>query len=102
MEIAKTLDTAELEARVTSMYREVAEVPATSSTSKQGASSQSGSVTVDDLDRSLQTQSSCSPARWWSLFDLIDLQPGETVLDLGSGSGTDAFVAALRVGERDR
>jgi ubiquinone/menaquinone biosynthesis C-methylase UbiE len=26
------------------------------------------------------------------------LRPGETVVDLGSGSGTDAFVAALKVG----
>ncbi len=32
-------------------------------------------------------------------FDLADLQPGERVLDLGSGAGMDAFVAALHVGE---
>lgn len=31
-------------------------------------------------------------------FDLADLRPGERVLDLGSGSGTDAFVAAALVG----
>lgn len=31
-------------------------------------------------------------------FDLVALQPGESVVDLGSGSGTDAFVAALGVG----
>jgi SAM-dependent methyltransferase len=31
-------------------------------------------------------------------FDLAALRPGETVVDLGSGSGTDAFVAALKVG----
>mgnify|MGYP000055996091 CR=1 FL=1 len=30
-------------------------------------------------------------------FDLADLQTGVDVLDLGSGSGTDAFVAALQV-----
>ena len=33
-------------------------------------------------------------------FDLAALQAGERVLDLGSGSGTDAFVAALQVGDR--
>lgn len=32
-------------------------------------------------------------------FHLADLQPDESVVDLGSGSGTDAFVAALAVGE---
>ena len=32
-------------------------------------------------------------------FDLAGLEPGESVVDLGSGSGTDAFVAALAVGE---
>jgi SAM-dependent methyltransferase len=32
-------------------------------------------------------------------FDLADLQKGEDVLDLGSGSGMDVFVAALHVGE---
>ncbi len=31
-------------------------------------------------------------------FDLAALRSGETVVDLGSGSGTDAFVAALHVG----
>lgn len=31
-----------------------------------------------------------------------DLQPGETVLDLGSGAGFDAFLAARRVGPRGR
>lgn len=31
-------------------------------------------------------------------FHLADLQPGERVIDLGSGSGMDAFFAATRVG----
>jgi ubiquinone/menaquinone biosynthesis C-methylase UbiE len=31
-------------------------------------------------------------------FHLADLKPGETVLDLGSGSGMDTFIAALKVG----
>ena len=35
-------------------------------------------------------------------FDLAALQTGERVLDLGSGSGMDAFVAALRVGATGR
>lgn len=32
-------------------------------------------------------------------LSLADLQPGETVLDLGSGAGFDAFLSAKQVGE---
>jgi arsenite methyltransferase len=35
-------------------------------------------------------------------FDLAELQPGERVLDLGSGSGTDVFFAAVQVGDEGR
>ena len=35
-------------------------------------------------------------------FDLAALKPGEEILDLGSGSGTDVFVAAIQVGEAGR
>jgi SAM-dependent methyltransferase len=35
-------------------------------------------------------------------LDLAALQPGEAVLDLGSGSGTDVFCAAVLVGDSGR
>src|SRR3989449_4453050 len=35
-------------------------------------------------------------------IDLLALMPGETVLDLGSGAGIDAFLAARRVGDSGR
>jgi SAM-dependent methyltransferase len=35
-------------------------------------------------------------------FDLAALEPGEEILDLGSGSGTDVFVAARQVGQAGR
>jgi arsenite methyltransferase len=35
-------------------------------------------------------------------FDLADLQPGESVVDLGSGSGMDVFFASTRVGPNGR
>ena len=36
------------------------------------------------------------------MLDLAAIEPGETVLDLGSGSGTDAFVAAHLAGPAGR
>jgi len=35
-------------------------------------------------------------------LDLADLRPGDHVLDLGSGSGTDVFCAAVRIGRAGR
>jgi ubiquinone/menaquinone biosynthesis C-methylase UbiE len=35
-------------------------------------------------------------------FHLADLKPGEIVVDLGSGSGMDTFIAALKVGSRGK
>ncbi|HEU4400476.1 MAG TPA: methyltransferase domain-containing protein, partial [Candidatus Polarisedimenticolia bacterium] len=35
-------------------------------------------------------------------ISFLDLRPGETVLDLGSGAGLDAFLAARQVGESGR
>jgi SAM-dependent methyltransferase len=35
-------------------------------------------------------------------FDLLDLRRGESVVDLGSGSGMDSFIAAQRVGPTGR
>jgi arsenite methyltransferase len=33
-------------------------------------------------------------------FDLADINPGERILDLGSGSGMDVFIASLYTGEK--
>ena len=35
-------------------------------------------------------------------FDLARLKPGEKVVDLGSGSGMDSFVAAIQIGDAGR
>jgi ubiquinone/menaquinone biosynthesis C-methylase UbiE len=50
-----------------------------------------------DLDR-IPAEAIDSFAGVGYYFDLAALQPGETVVDLGSGSGMDSFVAALEVG----
>jgi arsenite methyltransferase len=47
-----------------------------------------------DLDR-IPAASIESFAGVGYFLDLAAIQPGETVLDLGSGSGTDSFLAAL-------
>jgi arsenite methyltransferase len=49
-----------------------------------------------DLDR-IPPESVESFAGVGYFFDLADLRPGEVVLDLGSGSGMDAFLAARKV-----
>jgi arsenite methyltransferase len=100
METVKTVDTAELEARVKSMYREVADEPGHGFHFETGrALAERLGYSADDLDR-IPSDAVESFAGVGCFLDLIDLQSGETVLDLGSGSGTDAFIASLRVGER--
>ena len=51
----------------------------------------------DDLD-SIPAASIDSFAGVGYYFDLANLKEGEHVLDLGSGSGMDVFIAALKVG----
>jgi arsenite methyltransferase len=53
---------------------------------------------VEDLDR-IPAEAIDSFAGVGYYFHLAMLSPGETVVDLGSGSGTDTFVAALKVGK---
>jgi arsenite methyltransferase len=92
------VDTRELEARVTEMYRHVAEQP-------QGAYHFKLGRTVADrlgypaeaLDR-LPVGAVESFAGVGYSFDLAELRAGESVIDLGCGSGMDVFFAASRVG----
>jgi len=56
---------------------------------------------ADVLDR-IPPQAIESFAGVGYFFDLADLDPGESVLDLGSGSGMDVFFAADRVGPGGR
>ena len=51
----------------------------------------------DDLDN-IPAASIDSFAGVGYYFDLANLKEGEHVLDLGSGSGMDVFIAALKVG----
>jgi arsenite methyltransferase len=93
-----TVDTRELEAKVRDMYRHVAEQPEGRYHFEMGRPlaerlGYPGYV----LDR-IPEDAIESFAGVGYFFDLAELREGETVVDLGSGSGMDVFFAAMRVG----
>ncbi|XVH32027.1 methyltransferase domain-containing protein [Haloferacaceae archaeon DSL9] len=97
--MAKSLDVRKLEREVKGVYRSVATAPADDYHFEMGRPlAERLGYPTGDLDR-VPAAAVESFAGVGYHFDIADLQPGEAVLDLGSGSGTDAFVAALHVGE---
>jgi ubiquinone/menaquinone biosynthesis C-methylase UbiE len=92
------VNTEELEAKVKDMYRHVAQQPQDRFHFELGApvALRAGY----DADRLADVPDAAveSFAGVGHFFDLADLQAGETVVDLGSGSGMDAFYAAGLVG----
>lgn len=88
----------ELEAKVKAMYRSVAEEPHATYHFEMGRGlAERLGYRAADLDR-VPAAAIESFAGVGYFFDLADLVAGETVVDLGSGSGMDTFVAALKVG----
>lgn len=95
---AATVDTAALEAKVKAMYRAVAEEPSGAYHFEVGRRlAERLGYPAELLDR-LPAGAVDSFAGVGYHFHLADLEPGERVLDMGSGSGMDAFLAALLVG----
>ncbi len=93
------VDTDSLESQVKEMYRKVATEPHADYHFEMGRGlTERLGYPVADLDR-IPQQAIDSFAGVGYYFDLADLVEGETVVDLGSGSGTDSFIAALKVGE---
>jgi ubiquinone/menaquinone biosynthesis C-methylase UbiE len=91
-------DPKELEAKVKAMYRDVAENPRGEFHFEMGrALAERLGYAPSDLDR-IPAEAIDSFAGVGHYFHLAGLKPGETVIDLGSGSGMDTFIAALRVG----
>ena len=96
------VDRIELEAKVQDMYREVALNPKGEFHFEMGrALAERLGYAPVDLDR-IPAEAIESFAGVGYYFHLVDLKEGETVLDLGSGSGMDTFVAALKVGPSGR
>jgi arsenite methyltransferase len=97
-----TFDPKELEAKVKAMYRSVAEDPQGEFHFEMGrAMAERLGYESVDLDR-IPAEAIESFAGVGYYFHLAGLKEGETVVDLGSGSGMDTFVAALKVGSGGR
>jgi arsenite methyltransferase len=102
MSTTTAFDPKELEAKVKAMYRSVAENPKGDFHFEMGrAMAERLGYSPADLDR-IPAESIESFAGVGYYFHLADVKAGETVVDLGSGSGMDTFVAALKVGPRGK
>jgi ubiquinone/menaquinone biosynthesis C-methylase UbiE len=98
----RTVDAQDLERRVKEMYREVADEP------HKDFHFETGRGLADRLGypstalEAVPSEAIESFAGVGYYFDLASLRPGETVVDLGSGSGMDSFLAAHQVGTAGR
>ncbi|KKL92800.1 hypothetical protein LCGC14_1881080 [marine sediment metagenome] len=96
------VDKKELETKVKEMYRAVAENPNGQFHFEMGRKlAERLGYPTSDLNR-LPRKAIDSFAGVGYHFGLADIQEGEHVLDLGSGSGMDVFFAALKVGPSGR
>lgn len=92
------IDAHELESKVQAMYRDVAEHPEGKYHFEMGrALAERLGYPPGDLDR-VPDEAIESFAGVGHYFHLASIRPGETVVDLGSGSGMDSFLAARKVG----
>jgi ubiquinone/menaquinone biosynthesis C-methylase UbiE len=102
MEALAKFDPKELEAKVKAMYRSVAEEPHGEFHFEMGRKlAERLGYAPADLDK-IPAEAIESFAGVGYYFHLAGLKEGETVVDLGSGSGMDTFVAALKVGARGK
>jgi len=96
------VDKKELETKVKEMYRAVAQNPNGEFHFEMGRKlAEKLGYPTSDLDQ-LPREAIDSFAGVGYYFDLANIQEGEHVLDLGSGSGMDVFFAALKVGPSGR
>lgn len=100
--VNEKVDRTELEAKVKDMYRKVALEPFAEFHFEMGRSlAERLGYDPADLDR-IPSASVDSFAAVGHHFDLAAIQAGEHALDLGSGSGMDTFIAALKAGAAGR
>ena len=97
--MANSLDIDKLESAVKSVYQDVAEEPDEEYHFEMGRDlAERLGYPPDHLDQ-VPAEALESFAGVGYYFDLAGIEEGDDVLDLGSGSGTDVFVAAVHVGE---
>lgn len=97
-----TVDLTALEHKVKSMYSDVAANPHGEFHFEMGrAMAERLGYAPAELDR-VPPEAIESFAGVGHFFHLAELQAGEQVVDLGSGSGMDSFIAALKVGSTGR
>jgi arsenite methyltransferase len=97
-----TVDRAELEAKVQEMYRRVAANPEGEYHFEVGRPlAERLGYPTELLDR-VPDEAIASFAGVGYFFDMAALERGESVIDLGSGSGMDVFCAAQHVGSEGR
>ena len=94
------VDAEELEAKVKEMYGQVAREEDTELHFEVGRHLAEHLGYPRELLDAIPGEALASFAGVGYHLDLAALVPGEAVLDLGSGSGTDVFCAALQVGRR--
>lgn len=96
--MAEMVDTGQLETKVKAMYRQVALAPDASFHFELGEPVALRLGYAADRLATVPPAALASFAGVGHFFDLADLAAGETVVDLGSGSGTDVFYADTLVG----
>lgn len=98
----RNLDVAALETKVKAMYRSVALEPEGEFHFEMGrALAERLGYSPTELDM-IPSEAIASFAGVGHFFDLAKPRPGDKIVDLGSGSGMDTFVAALKVGPAGR
>ena len=102
LDASSLVDGARLEAAIKDMYRHVARGEHAALHFEVGRGLAEHLGYPGELLDAIPAEALASFAGVGHHLDLAVLQPGEAVLDLGSGSGTDAFCAAVLVGQAGR
>jgi arsenite methyltransferase len=102
LDASSLVDGERLEAEVKDMYRHVAREEEAELHFEVGRGLAEHLGYAGDLLDAIPADALASFAGVGHHLDLVGLQPGEAVLDLGSGSGTDVFCAAVLVGATGR